>query len=82
VLALDLAGGQITSVSSIVNPDKLTHLGQSPTSDRYCGLRSERGTGAAGHRARASCRRLELDCVHPECAVHDEHESPRGCGVD
>ena len=27
VWALDIAGGQITSVSSIVNPDKLTHLG-------------------------------------------------------
>jgi RNA polymerase sigma-70 factor (ECF subfamily) len=27
VLALDIAGGQITSISSIVNPDKLTHLG-------------------------------------------------------
>ena len=28
VLALDIAGGEITSVSSIFNPDKLTHLGQ------------------------------------------------------
>jgi RNA polymerase sigma-70 factor (TIGR02957 family) len=27
VLALDIAGGQITSVSSIFNPDKLAHLG-------------------------------------------------------
>ena len=27
VLALDIAGGQITSISSVVNPDKLTHLG-------------------------------------------------------
>src|ERR671919_1022476 len=27
VLALDIAGGEITSVSSIFNPDKLTHLG-------------------------------------------------------
>jgi RNA polymerase sigma-70 factor (ECF subfamily) len=27
VLALDIAGGQIRSISSIVNPDKLTHLG-------------------------------------------------------
>jgi RNA polymerase sigma-70 factor (TIGR02957 family) len=27
VWALDIAGGQITSISSIVNPDKLTHLG-------------------------------------------------------
>lgn len=27
VLALGITGGQITSISSIVNPDKLTHLG-------------------------------------------------------
>ena len=27
VLALDVAGGQVTRVSSIANPDKLTHLG-------------------------------------------------------
>jgi RNA polymerase sigma-70 factor (TIGR02957 family) len=27
VLALDIAGGQITSIGSIVNPDKLAHLG-------------------------------------------------------
>ena len=27
VVALDIAGGQIRSISSIVNPDKLTHLG-------------------------------------------------------
>jgi hypothetical protein len=27
VCALDIAGGQITSISAIVNPDKLTHLG-------------------------------------------------------
>jgi hypothetical protein len=27
VLALDVADGQITSINSIVNPDKLTHLG-------------------------------------------------------
>ena len=27
VLALEIAGGQITSISAIVNPDKLTHLG-------------------------------------------------------
>jgi len=26
-LALGIADGQITSISSIVNPDKLTHLG-------------------------------------------------------
>ena len=27
VVALDIAGGQVTSISGIVNPDKLTHLG-------------------------------------------------------
>jgi RNA polymerase sigma-70 factor (ECF subfamily) len=27
VVALDIAGGQVTSISSIVNPDKLAHLG-------------------------------------------------------
>ena len=32
VMALDIAGGQITGISSIVNPDKLTHLG--PVADR------------------------------------------------
>jgi hypothetical protein len=27
VVALDIAGGQITGISSVVNPDKLSHLG-------------------------------------------------------
>ena len=27
VLALEIVGGQITSINAIVNPDKLTHLG-------------------------------------------------------
>jgi RNA polymerase sigma-70 factor (ECF subfamily) len=27
VVALEIAGGQVTSVNSIVNPDKLMHLG-------------------------------------------------------
>ena len=40
VLALDIAGGQITSISSIVNPDKLTHLG--PVGDFRSLLRSAR----------------------------------------
>ena len=40
VLALDIAGGQITSISAIVNPDKLTHLG--PVADYTSLLRSER----------------------------------------
>jgi RNA polymerase sigma-70 factor (TIGR02957 family) len=40
VMALDIAGGQITSISSIVNPDKLTHLG--PVADFRSLLRSAR----------------------------------------
>jgi RNA polymerase sigma-70 factor (ECF subfamily) len=40
VLALDIAGGQITSISGIVNPDKLTHLG--PVGDFRSLLRSAR----------------------------------------
>jgi len=40
VLALDIAGGQITSISSIVNPDKLAHLG--PVADFGSLLRSVR----------------------------------------
>jgi RNA polymerase sigma-70 factor (ECF subfamily) len=40
VLALDITGGQITNISSIVNPDKLTHLG--PVADFRSLLRSAR----------------------------------------
>jgi RNA polymerase sigma-70 factor (TIGR02957 family) len=40
VWALDIAGGQITGINSIVNPDKLRHLG--PVSD--IGPRLRRGT--------------------------------------
>ena len=40
VLALEIAGGQITGISSIVNPDKLTHLG--PVGDFGSLLRSAR----------------------------------------
>jgi RNA polymerase sigma-70 factor (TIGR02957 family) len=40
VLALDVTGGQITSINSIVNPDKLTHLG--PVADVRALLRSAR----------------------------------------
>ncbi len=40
VLALDIAGGEITGISSIVNPDKLTHLG--PTADFGSVLKSAR----------------------------------------
>ncbi len=41
VLALELGEGQITSISSIVNPDKLAHLG--PVADVASLLRSARG---------------------------------------
>jgi RNA polymerase sigma-70 factor (TIGR02957 family) len=40
VLALDVAGGQVTSISGMVNPDKLTHLG--PVADVRSLLRSAR----------------------------------------
>jgi hypothetical protein len=40
VLALDIAGGQITNISGIVNPDKLTHLG--PLADYKSLLKSAR----------------------------------------
>ena len=40
VLALDIAGGQIRSISSIANPDKLTHLG--PVGDLTSLLKSPR----------------------------------------
>ena len=43
VVALEIAGGQITSIRSIVNPDKLDHLG--PTADLGLLLRTPaRGT--------------------------------------
>ncbi|HEX5166727.1 MAG TPA: RNA polymerase sigma-70 factor [Thermomicrobiales bacterium] len=38
VMALDITGGQITSVNSVVNPDKLSHLG--PVGDVKALLRS------------------------------------------
>lgn len=40
VLALDIVGGQITSINSIINPDKLAHLG--PLADLKSLLRSVR----------------------------------------
>jgi RNA polymerase sigma-70 factor (ECF subfamily) len=40
VWALDIARGQITSIGSIINPDKLTHLG--PVADTASLLRSLR----------------------------------------
>jgi RNA polymerase sigma-70 factor (TIGR02957 family) len=39
VVALEIASGQITSISSIVNPDKLAHLG--PTADLDSMLRTQ-----------------------------------------
>jgi RNA polymerase sigma-70 factor (TIGR02957 family) len=42
VVALEMAGDQITSINAIVNPDKLTHLG--PLGDLTSLLRSARGT--------------------------------------
>jgi RNA polymerase sigma-70 factor (ECF subfamily) len=40
VVALDIAGGQITGISGIVNPEKLTHLG--PVADLPSLLKSAR----------------------------------------
>jgi RNA polymerase sigma-70 factor (ECF subfamily) len=40
VLALDIRGGQITSINSIVNPDKLRHLG--PVADATSLLKAAR----------------------------------------
>ena len=40
VMALDIAGGQISGISSLVNPDKLTHVG--PVADYRSLLRSTR----------------------------------------
>jgi hypothetical protein len=40
VVALDIAGGQITGISGIVNPDKLAHLG--PVADGTSLLRPAR----------------------------------------
>ncbi len=40
VMALDIAGGQITAIRSIVNPDKLAHLG--PVADSTSLLKSAR----------------------------------------
>jgi hypothetical protein len=40
VMALEIAGGQITSINSIFNPDKLVHLG--PIADVESLMRSWR----------------------------------------
>jgi hypothetical protein len=60
VWALDIAGGQITSISSIVNPDKLTHLGS------LADLRSLRGRR---DEIRALPRRL-CSCSRPRFPRH------------
>jgi RNA polymerase sigma-70 factor, ECF subfamily len=45
-MSLDIAGGQIRSISSVVNPDKLAHLG--PVTDFGELLRSLRETQPGG----------------------------------
>jgi RNA polymerase sigma-70 factor, ECF subfamily len=40
VLAFDVRGGQITGIKSIVNPDKLRHLG--PVADAWSLLKAAR----------------------------------------
>ena len=55
VLALDIAGGQITSISGIVNPDKPTHLG--PVGDLKSLLRPACEVNSA-----ASCRFTPRNC--------------------
>jgi RNA polymerase sigma factor (sigma-70 family) len=52
VLALEIAGGQVTGIGAIVNPDKLRHLG--PLADYASLLRSAPGTGRAGSRRMSS----------------------------
>ncbi len=42
VVALEIADGRITSISSVVNPDKLTHLGPVADFARCSGRRDER----------------------------------------
>jgi RNA polymerase sigma-70 factor, ECF subfamily len=49
VLALDIADSHITSVSSIVNPDKLAHLG--PVADLRSILRSAAATATVDRHA-------------------------------
>ena len=48
--ALEISGGEIVGMSSIVNPDKLGHLG--PVADAYAllqrGALALRGSGAQG----------------------------------
>ena len=43
VWALEIAGGEIAALNSVVNPEKLGHLG--PVGDAYALLRIARGEG-------------------------------------
>jgi RNA polymerase sigma-70 factor (TIGR02957 family) len=52
VVALEIAGGLVTGISAIVNPDKLRHLG--PLADYASLLRSAPGAGRAGSRRMSS----------------------------
>jgi RNA polymerase sigma-70 factor (ECF subfamily) len=62
VVALDIAGGQITRINAIVNPDKLTHLG--PVGDytslvRIASAVSEINPNIQIDRRRAKCRQIK-----------------------
>ena len=52
-MALDIAGGQITSINSIVNPDKLRHLG--PVGD----LAIAAEVGELKNHSKRECQRKE-----------------------
>lgn len=54
VVALDIAGGQITSISGIVNPDKLKHLGPLASARRPPGPRPGGRGGSGGPRRRSA----------------------------
>jgi RNA polymerase sigma factor (sigma-70 family) len=66
VVALEIAGGQVTSISAIVNPDKLAHLG--PVGD----WTSPRGVGEMNSGAVAAS---------PRAAVPGPRPRPAGCGA-
>jgi len=50
IVALDIADGQVQAVRSVVNPDKLRHLG--PTADIPALIRQAAASGPRGRRAR------------------------------
>ena len=68
VLALDVVGGQIRSISGIVNPDKLTHLG--PVADHQSLLRSAKRAKGQGPRRSTS----NLDSSQPPQRSHRPDE--------